>query len=313
MRHRISTAIAVFMFLTTTALVAQPSEGQKGDANNDGSINVLDMLTIANHILGIATLDEQGLWRADLNGPVGDCDGDGSADVLDMVKIANIILGNDECSTITVTDIDGNVYQTVTIGGQVWMAENLKVTHYRNGDSIPPVRNNSEWASLTTGARCDYDNDTDNVPTYGRLYNWYAVNDSRGIAPEDWHVPSDDDWKQLEMYLGMSQSEADDTGYRGTDEGGKLKSTGTIEGGDGLWCSPNTGATNSSGFSALPGGYRFYYFGYFYLLGNYAYFWSSTEYGSYPAWRRVLTCYSSGVGRNDNTKRNGFSVRCVRD
>jgi uncharacterized protein (TIGR02145 family) len=122
-----------------------------------------------------------------------------------------------------VTDIDGNVYQTVTIGAQVWMAENLKVTHYRNGDPIPNVTDTAAWEGLSTGAYCEYDNDINNVATYGRLYNWYAVDDSRGLAPEGWHVPSDDEWKQLEMYLGMSQSEADDYGWRGTDEGGEVK------------------------------------------------------------------------------------------
>jgi uncharacterized protein (TIGR02145 family) len=106
-----------------------------------------------------------------------------------------------------VTDYDGNVYQIVLIGGQCWMMENLKVTHYRNGDPIPHVPNIGEWYGLSSGAYCDYNNDPGNVETYGRLYNWYAVDDSRNIAPEGWHVPTDDEWKQLEMYLGMSQAE----------------------------------------------------------------------------------------------------------
>jgi uncharacterized protein (TIGR02145 family) len=186
-------------------------------------------------------------------------------------------------STGSVTDIGGNVYQTIKIGDQWWMMENLKVTHYRNGDPIPHVTDGGTWKGLSTGAYCNYGNDPGNVETYGRLYNWYAVDDSRSIAPEGWHVPTDEEWKQLEMYLGMSQGQADDTGWRGTNEGGKLKETGTTH-----WQSPNTGATNESGFSALPGGYRGYD-GYFYTMGFTANFWSSTELYSYLAWHRYLS------------------------
>ncbi len=208
-------------------------------------------------------------------------------------------------STGTVTDYDGNVYQTVKIGNQWWMAENLKVTHYRNGNAIPNVT--EAWASLSTGAYCDYDNDVNNVATYGRLYNWYAVADSRNIAPAGWHVPTDEEWKQLEMYLGMSQAEADATGWRGTDEGGKLKESGTTH-----WFSPNTGATNESGFTALPGGYRDPG-GSFASMVYTAYFWSSTEFDSGGARNRSTGYSSSQVNRNYDFKRCGFSVRCVRD
>jgi uncharacterized protein (TIGR02145 family) len=206
-----------------------------------------------------------------------------------------------------VEDIDGNVYQTVTIGDQVWMAENLKVTHYRNGDPIPHVTDDNEWDGVSTGAYCEYGNDPANVETYGRLYNWYAVEDSRNIAPEGWHVPTDEEWKQLEMHLGMSQAEADGYVWRGTDEGGKLKEAGTTH-----WQSPNTGATNESGFSALPGGGRSHY-GHFLNMGYYADFWSSTESSSYDAWYRSLDCNDSQVFRYGFNKQFGFSVRCVRD
>ena len=209
--------------------------------------------------------------------------------------------------TGTMTDIDGNVYQTVKIGDQWWMAENLKVTHYRNGATIPLVTNSDDWPNLSTGARCAYDNNQSEVATYGYLYNWYAVNDSRNIAPSGWHVPTDAEWKELEMYLGMSQSEADGTGYRGTDEGGKLKEAGTTH-----WNNPNEGATNEIGFTALPGGCR-YLDGYFGPLGSDAYFWSSTEGSSDYAWIRELRCYDADVGRSSNFKRRGFSVRLVRD
>ena len=211
-----------------------------------------------------------------------------------------------------VTDIDGNVYETVKIGDQWWMAENLKVTQYRNGDPIPNVTDNSQWANLTTGAWCAFNNDPVNADTYGLLYNWYAVNDSRTIAPEGWHVPTDEEWKQLEMALGMSRSEADDTGYRGADEGGKMKATGTRNAGTGLWLAPNTGATNESCFSSLPGGYRSYY-GTYYYMGASAYFWSSTESGSDYAWYRYMYYNYSDVRRRNDYEESGFSVRCVRD
>ena len=210
--------------------------------------------------------------------------------------------------TGTLTDIDGNVYRTIKVGDQWWMAENLKVTHYRNGESIPNVTDNSQWTNLSMGARCAYDNDDNNIETYGLLYNWYAVSDSRNIAPEGWHVPTDEEWKELEMYLGMSQSEADAWGYRGSPVGGKLKEAGTVH-----WNSPNSGATNESGFTALPGGYRNYDGGAFSDVGYNGSWWSSTEFSSTHAGTRRLSYYSSDVSRFYDNKPYGFSVRCVRD
>jgi len=210
-----------------------------------------------------------------------------------------------------VIDIDGNVYDIVSIGEQDWIVQNLKVTHYRNGDPIEHVTDNSTWADLSTGAYCAYNNEESNADTYGYLYNWYAVNDSRNIAPEGWHVPTDEEWKTLEQALGMSQSEADDTGYRGTDEGSKLADRAD------LWTDgnlENNTAFGESGFSALPAGYRDYY-GLFDGLGSYALFWSSTEYssGSDDAWGRHLYSDNSAVSRNSYDKQYGFSIRLVRD
>ena len=195
----------------------------------------------------------------------------------------------------TVTDIDGNVYQTIIIGTQEWMMENLKVTHYRNGEAIPTGHSNSEWSNLSTGAYCAYDNNESNADTYGYLYNWYAVDDSRNIAPEGWHVPTDDEWQILVDYLGGSSV-----------AGGKMKETGTEH-----WNSPNTGATNESGFTALPGGYRGLN-GSYYGMG-FGCFWSSTEGSSYHAWSRRLSYGNSEVYRNYDGKHAGFSVRCLRD
>lgn len=202
-----------------------------------------------------------------------------------------------------VTDIDGNIYVTTKIGTQWWMAENLKVTRYQNGDSIPNVTTDSTWITLTSGAYCNYDNDTTNVSTYGSLYNWFAAADSRNIAPEGWHVPNDTEWQILVDYLGVYSL-----------AGGKMKSTGTIEGGDGLWYEPNGGATNESGFFALPGGY---YRGNpnipFLNMGNNGYWWSSKEYSSTRAASRSVIYSNSDVYLSSTSKRYGFSVRCVRD
>jgi len=200
----------------------------------------------------------------------------------------------------TITDIDGNVYQTVKIGNQLWMAENLKVTHYRNGDPIPNVTDNTEWENRKTGAYCNYDNNINNADIYGKLYNWYAVNDSRNIAPEGWHVPSDAECKTMVKYFGGEDV-----------AGGKLKEAGTTH-----WKSPNTGATNESGFSGLPGGCRYGSGPYdtYDNMGNSAYFWSSPESNSYSAWYRGLRYDHSEVYRNYcSDKRYGFSVRCLRD
>jgi len=229
-------------------------------------------------------------------------------------RVAAITANNtsDYSSTATATattplvDWDGNTYGTVEIGNQVWMAENLKVTHYRDGTPITPVTDHGEWTALTTEAYCFYNNNASNgLDTYGALYNWYAVNgDTDGdgvkdkeIAPEGWHVPTDAEWTTLTDHLGGASV-----------AGGKLKETGINH-----WNSPNAGATNESGFTALPGGSRYYTSGYYYLMGYDGYFWSATENDSSTAWYRTLRYNYSDVYQLNNNKRNGFSVRCVRD
>jgi len=192
-----------------------------------------------------------------------------------------------------VTDIDGNTYKTVTIDTQVWMAENLNVEHYRNSDVIPQVKDIDKWNNLTTGTWCYYENKTENGTTYGKLYNWYAVTDTRGLAPEGWHVSTDDDWTILTDYLGGKDI-----------AGGKLKTTE-------LWESPNKGATNEIGFSVLPAGFRLY--GNFVYIGMYACFWSSLEVDYDEAWYRMLNNRGLDVYRNFDYKVNGLSVRCVKD
>ena len=149
----------------------------------------------------------------------------------------------------TVTDIDGNVYETIQIGEQVWMAENLKTTHYNDGSEIPTGYSGSEGAQLETGAYAVYDDDPVNADVYGNLYNWYTVDDSRGICPENYHIPTDDEWYILLEYLGGASY---GSGENWIIAGGKMKDVGTIEDGDGLWYAPNEGATNESGFTAIP-------------------------------------------------------------
>ena len=209
----------------------------------------------------------------------------------------------------TMTDYNGNIYNTVQIGTQCWMKENLKARNYLNGTAIPNITDNSTWASLSTGARCWYNNDSATyAATYGALYNWYAVDNTNGLCPTGWHVPTDLEWQTLEMYLGMSQSAANSIGFRGTDEGGKMKEAGLAH-----WNSPNTGATNSSGFTALPGGDRSSGSGSFNYIGKYGNCWSSAAATTASAWTRGLYYNFSNVDRYDYGKRNGFSVRCVRD
>jgi len=181
------------------------------------------------------------------------------------------------------------------------------VTHYSDGYPIDHVPNETEWEGYSAGAYCAYGNEPDTAETYGLLYNWNAVVDSRDIAPDGWHVPTDDEWKQLEMYLGMSQADADRDGYwRGIDEGGELKETDTIH-----WDSPNTGANNESGFTALPGGGRNCIV--YQNLHTSAIFWSSTEYDDDYAWIRLLDYVHAEVNRVGYDKPCGFSIRCVRE
>ena len=190
------------------------------------------------------------------------------------------------------TDFDNNNYSTVKIGNQIWMAENLKTTHYKNGTVIPNVTNDTTWAGLTTGAYCDYNNTPSNSEIYGRLYNWYAVN-TGNLCPAGWHVPSDAEWTTLTTYLGGNSI-----------AGGKLKETGLAH-----WLSPNTAATNESGFTALPGGSGGSYGG----IGSHGYWWSSTEDNTTYAWYWHINYGYGSVARSSYFKHCGISVRCLKD
>ncbi|HOY30278.1 MAG TPA: fibrobacter succinogenes major paralogous domain-containing protein [Bacteroidales bacterium] len=197
----------------------------------------------------------------------------------------------------TVTDIDGNVYHFVTIGSQVWMVENLKTTKYRDGTAIPNVTDNAAWINLGTGAYCNYSNTAAQSDTYGRLYNWYAITDSRNLAPEGWHIPSSAEWQTLVDYLGG-------TGVAG----GKLKETGTTH-----WLSPNTGASDTHGFAAFPGGLRNSFDGAFQEMTVYGLWWCSTSFDSSKAWYWEMGFDYSDIHKLNFLKKYGCSVRCIKN
>ena len=183
--------------------------------------------------------------------------------------------------------------QEIKIGSQTWTTKNLEVTKYRNGDVIPQVVQDTTWAKLTTGAWCYYENKTAKGTTYGKLYNWFAVNDPRGLAPKGYHIPTDAEWTILTDYLGGD-----------TIAGTKMKSTSGWDN--------NGNGTNTSGFAGLPGG-CLSYSGHFASIGFRGYWWSSSENGTDNAWFRYLYYNDGNVDRNDYYKLYGFSVRCLRD
>ena len=204
------------------------------------------------------------------------------------------------CGSSTVSDVDNNTYNTVQIGTQCWTQSNLKTSKFRNGDNIPTGLSNSSWQNTTSGAYAIYNNDLVNDGLYGKLYNHYAVTDSRGLCPTGWHVPSDGEWTTLENHLGGSSV-----------AGGALKST-AMHPTPGGWNPPNTGATNSSGFTALPGGLRNSVGGFFDLAGV-GVWWSSSVLSGSNAWDRLLYSYYSSIYRLYNLRSSGFSVRCLKD
>jgi uncharacterized protein (TIGR02145 family) len=207
-----------------------------------------------------------------------------------------------------VTDIDGNIYNVVTIGNQCWMKTNLKTTRYRNGDSIPGNLNDTIWGS-GIGAQADYNGDTALTSEYGKLYNFYAVSDLRGLCPIGWHVPSDAEWNYLAKTLDYAADTTCISCIQSTVVGGMMKDTGSA-----FWQPPNLDATNVTGFTALPGGFRT---GgdpsnYFYL-STAGFWWTSRAVTSNSAWTRGIY-YDNGYFRRLEADRlNGFSVRCIKD
>jgi len=223
---------------------------------------------------------------------------------LRLILVVIVMTGFSSCgdhsgNTGEIEDVDGNVYSTITIGDQVWMEEDLKTTRYNDGTPIPRVENYDEWAELTLPAYSWYNNDSIYREDFGALYNYYAV-ESGKLCPEGWHVPSDEEWIILETRLGGVWN-----------AGGALKEAGTV-----YWKTPNTGASNESGFTALPGGYRSYN-GTFNWMRTYGLWWSATEtswYGGPPkVIYRDLRYDGQDIRRNIAEKSSGLLVRCIKN
>ena len=221
-----------------------------------------------------------------------------SSFILSAFILVSLITGcsKDENPPDSVTDIEGNIYKTVRIGNQVWMAENLKASTFSDGSEIPDVPDATDWNELTTQGRCWYNNDeAANKDIYGALYNYYAVNSGK-LCPDGWHIPSKGEWEKLRETLGDTL-----TG------GGKLKEEGTEH-----WKTPNTGSVNSTGFTALPAGIR-YFEGTFNSVTMFTSFWSSTEWDNDKAWYMSLYYSDAAVVIHNTSKKDGFSIRCIKD
>lgn len=215
-----------------------------------------------------------------------------------------IVLISSAQSPGKVRDIEGNEYQTVMIGNQEWMAENLRTTKFNDGSPIPLATSDHEWRNLISPAYCWYNNEESAYKnTYGALYNWYAVHTDK-LCPQGWHVPSEEEWYSLKAYLGGK-----------TLAGGKLKSGRTSPDDHPRWKKPNAGATNESGFSALPGGFRYMHLSRigFTGMGEYGKWWSSTETSTGVAWCRLMYSNYSYLSRFTTGKPEGMSVRCLKD
>ncbi len=311
--------------LTTTeiSMITQTGAESGGDISYDGGAEII--------VRGVVWGTETNPSVEENDGFTEDGDGDGSfVSILSGLtpgteyfvrayaeNSAGIGYGNEliftsvpaPCEGITSIEFADYEYNLVEIGYQCWFAENLRTYEFANGDIIQEITDNAEWSGLTDAATCWYQNDSAAfADPYGKLYNWHAVNDSRNICPEGWIVPSDEDWKELEMFLGMTQVQAEDNDWRGNDEGGKLKQTGIT-----YWWTPNTGATNESGFNAVPGGFRFNISGTFGSMQESAYFWTSTQQGASNAWLRTLDYAREDIFRFNLSKKEGYAVRCIKE
>lgn len=216
-----------------------------------------------------------------------------------LVAVIVLIAACDKSSETDppLTDIDGNKYDTVQISSQFWMQQNLKTSHYRNGDPIPEITDMNQWSTATSGAWCWYNNDSVKyAAVYGKLYNWYAVKDPRGLAPEGWHIPNDVEWTTLSQFLGGDVY-----------AGGEMKETGTSH-----WATPNTGANNSTGFTGRPGGYRGIE-GSFLDIGVIGLWWGATDFIPDLAFCVNMNSTDAQLPHYFRNFRFGFSVRCLRD
>ena len=288
------------------------------DLDGDGSVGSGDLLSFLSEFGGtFPDADADGVCD-DIDECVGEyddcgvCNGPGAVYECGCEECGLFVECGDPIS------YQGYDYATVLIGDQCWFAENLRNENYANGDAIPSNLSDDDWINTTFGAAavfgendgCNhYSPDIDacepaqSLDEYGRLYNWYAVDDARGLCPSGWHVPTDGEWMTMEMALGMSEAEANNTGWRGTNQGTQMKT-------DYGWLNDGNG-TNSSGFSGLPGGDRNLNFNF---AGSNGYWWSSSSSsGNLSAWNRDLDFGNEGVFRSTDSLRLGCSVRCIRD
>ncbi|MDD5508645.1 MAG: FISUMP domain-containing protein [Bacteroidales bacterium] len=267
-----------------------------GDVNEDGLVNVLDIISMVNYIMGGNP--------SPFNTDAANINADGGINVLDIIALVNIIMQvpGMPCGCVAPVLYEGQTYATVQIGDQCWFRENLNV-----GTKINSTQYGYEQQDNDVVEKYCYNNDEANCEVYGGLYEWpeamqyLTTEGAQGICPVGWHIATDGQWTALSDYLGGSSV-----------AGGKIKSTGTIEEGTGLWYLPNTDATNESGFTGLPEGFRYYYDGNFSNLGYYGYFWSSSQSSAGSAWYRGLRYNDANVDRYDDTKEYGFSVRCLK-
>jgi uncharacterized protein (TIGR02145 family) len=251
-----------------------------------GSSNVTFTATLAN-----LTPNTKSHFRINAENESGT--GNGADVVFFTTDTTNVTIRfNPDLIYDSIYDSEGNKYRTIQIGSQTWTAENLRSTKLNDDTEIPFILDVSAWAARTTPAYCWYNNDS---VGYGAIYNWYTVNTGK-LCPQGWHVPSDDEWNVLTDYLGGKNV-----------AGGKLKETGTTH-----WQSPNSGATNESGFTAIPSGYRNYSGG-FNSIGNYGIWWSSTEWSSTGGWFRDAYYGYASVDRSNSSKKSGATVRCLKD
>ena len=307
-------ALLLCLGMTCSLLAQAPNMDYDPDWDGDGSLGVSDLLGFL-ALFGDFDTDGDGIWDSvDQCVDMEACNFDSNPSVpctyLDAIGICGGWCESDEnedgiCDfTCGVDSIayHGYSYATVQIGEQCWFSENSRNLHYANGDEIPTVWNTDEWTSSTEGAQVFYNADSAYLNMYGRLYNWYAVDDARGLCPSGWHVPTDDDFIVLEVSIGMSEIEAGFTGYRSTDgEGDKLKSS--------MLDSPSWDGTNEFGFSILPAGIREGSFSY---VGGHTHQWCSEPDSPYQR-TRSFDSSNAGVGRGWMYKYKGLSVRCLKD
>jgi len=296
----------LILFLLPGLLSAQDNAQYDPDFDDNACYTIMDVLAL----LIILMPDDAGMDSPNPNYDP-DSDGDGTIEIGDLTHLLTLFGTCEEAPACSSPSMDGYTYDVVQIGDQCWFAENLRTTTYLNGDVIPAGLTDGEWTSTTSGATAVYGEGSSNcynnspdidacdeaqsLGEYGRLYNWYAMDDARGLCPSGWHVPTDGEWTNLEDFITAE-------GFSGT-EGIALKSTcGWYGGGNG---------TDVLGFSALPGGYR-NSGGAFYDAGPFGSWWSSSPSGG-DAWYRYLYNYSLGIGRDYANPRSGFSVRCLRD